>query len=75
MERKRRPNKPLTPEQKKAKSARDMEYNKKMIIKRIVDFNRGSEEDMKILGHLDSRPNKARYVKGLIREDMDKTGG
>ena len=70
----KRANKPLTPEQRKAKAIKDMEYNKRMIIKRIVDFNRGSEEDMKILGHLDSRPNKARYVKGLIREDMDKTG-
>ena len=67
MEKKRRK---LTPEQKQAKSARDMAYNKEHIIKRVIDFNNGSDEDMRILDHLDRKENKTRYVKDLILEDM-----
>ena len=57
-------------ERKQSKKAYDLKYKAKNIVKRVVDFNKGSEEDMKILGHLDAQKNKAQYVKGLIKQDM-----
>ena len=64
----------LTPEQKKAKKAYDMKYKERFIKKRVIDFNVGSEEDMKIMNHLDRQRNKSRYVKTLILDDMNKAG-
>ena len=36
----------------------------------VVDLNKGSDEDAPIIAKLEAQPNKARYVKGLIREDI-----
>lgn len=63
--------KPMTDEQKVAKRVYDVQYSKNHIKKRVIDFNMGSGEDMKILEHLDAQPNKSRYVKDLILEDMN----
>ena len=74
MEIKKRKRQVLTEEQKLAKNAYHLQYGKDRIKKRVIDFNVGSDEDMKILNHLDEKPNKSRYVKGLIKEDMVKAG-
>ena len=39
----------------------------------VVDLNRDSEADAPIIERLEAQPNKARYVKGLIRRDIDAT--
>lgn len=65
-----RARKPLTEEQKIAKHAYDLEYSRQHVKKRVLDFNTNSDEDMKILEHLDKQPNKSRYVKDLISDDM-----
>lgn len=74
MEKKKRVRKPLTPDQKAVKMIRDMAYNKEHITKRVIDFNKNSDRDMKILGHLDSQTNKSKFVKDLIENNMDKGG-
>ena len=61
-------------DRKSVKKAYDIRYSKANITKRVIDFNKNSDEDMKILNHLDQKPNKARYVKGLILDDMTRTG-
>lgn len=40
------------------------------IYRLVVDLNRGSESDAPIIEKLEQQGNKARYVKGLIREDI-----
>ena len=35
----------------------------------VVDFNR--DTDAPIVEKLEAQPNKARYIKGLIRADID----
>ena len=36
-----------------------------------VDFNRSSESDKPLIDKLEQVPNKAQYVKHLIRRDLD----
>ena len=55
---------------KERKTAYDLRYSAENITKRVIDFNRNSDEDVKILNHLDAQPNKTQYVKGLIKKDM-----
>jgi hypothetical protein len=64
----------MSEDAKARKMAYDLQYSQAHIVKRVIDFNKASKDDMEILDHLDTKPNKARYVKGLIRDDMDKGG-
>lgn len=45
-------------------------YKQKAIKKMTWEFNRNTEADL--LEHLEQQPNKAGYVKGLIRADMER---
>lgn len=39
-----------------------------------VDFNRNSETDKPLIEKLEEQENKAAYVKGLIRHDLEEGG-
>lgn len=52
------------------KIKRNAEYNKQFIKQIKVDFNIKTEAE--ILQHLQEQPNKARYIKQLIIEDIAK---
>ena len=36
-----------------------------------VDLNRNSEQDKPLIAKLEAQENKAAYVKGLIRQDIE----
>ena len=44
-------------------------YHKEKLVQRVVRF---SPNEKDILDHLDAQPNKAGYIKQLIRADMEK---
>lgn len=50
-------------------------YEKKAIRKLILGFNRNTEPEL--LEYIESIPNKAGYIKRLIRQDMElqRAGG
>lgn len=50
-----------------AQKRANAKYNKEKMIQRVVRF---SPNERDLLEHLDSQPNKAGYIKQLIREDM-----
>ena len=54
------------------KSAYDQEYTRQHIIRKMVPFNRLQPEDLALLRHAESTGNFTGYVKGLIREDMER---
>lgn len=43
-------------------------YNKESMVQRVVRF---SPRELELLEHLDAQPNKAGYIKALIRADME----
>lgn len=45
-------------------------YNKEQMKLYSVRFHRRNQAD--IIAHLDSQPNKAGYIAGLIRDDMER---
>lgn len=45
-------------------------YSKKVVRHIGFDLNRNTEPDL--IEHLEAQPNKAGYIKRLIREDMEK---
>ena len=47
-------------------------YNKEKMVNRSIRF---SPNEKDLLAHLDVQPNKAGYIKRLIREDMEKQNG
>ena len=47
------------------------EYHRAMR-KKTISFNPNSEEDMRMLAHIESKPNETQYLKNLIRKDMAK---
>ena len=47
-------------------------YNKEKMVNRSIRF---SPNEKDLLAHLDAQPNKAGYIKRLIREDMEKEHG
>lgn len=53
----------VTEAQKRAKK----KYDKENMVQRIVRF---SPNERDLLEHLDAQPNKAGYIKQLIREDI-----
>lgn len=44
-------------------------YNREKMVQRVVRF---SPNERDLLAHLDAQPNKAGYLKALIRADMEK---
>ncbi len=44
-------------------------YHKEKLVQRVVRF---SPREADLLAYLDAQPNKAGYIKRLIREDMKK---
>lgn len=47
-------------------------YHKEKLVQRVVRF---SPRETDLLAHLDAQPNKAGYIKALIRADMEKQNG
>lgn len=47
------------------------EWRKENQYRLAVDLNRNSEDDKPIIEKLEEQENKAQYVKGLIRRDID----
>ncbi|MBQ9021042.1 MAG: hypothetical protein IJ113_03360 [Eggerthellaceae bacterium] len=47
-------------------------YEKKTIRRINLPFNRNTEPDL--LAYIETIPNKTKYIKDLIREDMKRKG-
>lgn len=52
-----------------AQKRANAKYNKEKMIQRVVRF---SPNERDLLEHLDAQPNKAGYIKQLIREDIER---
>lgn len=52
-----------------AQKRANAKYNKEKMIQRVVRF---SPNERDLLEHLDAQPNKAGYIKQLIREDIKR---
>ena len=55
------------------KARYDQEYNRTNIITKRVPFNRTVQEDVELLTFADEHGNFTRYVKDLIRQDLENT--
>jgi hypothetical protein len=55
------------------KATYDQEYHRQNLTQKKINFNRQNDEDRQLLEHLDKQNNVSMYIKGLIREDIDKT--
>lgn len=53
----------------KEKNAPQIKYMKKTIRRFTVDLNRNTEPEL--LDYLEKQPNVAKFIKQLIRADMD----
>jgi hypothetical protein len=53
----------------KEKNAPQLKYMKKTIRRFTVDLNRNTEPEL--LEYLEKQPNVAKFIKQLIRADMD----
>ena len=62
---------PRTKSGKYDHKAYQRQYHNNMKTK-LISFNTNSEDDMKIWGHLQTKENQTGYIKGLIRQDMNK---
>ena len=56
----------VTDAQRKA----NRKYDSQNMVSRTIKFG---PNDADILAHLDEQPNKAGYIKRLIREDMERS--
>lgn len=54
----------------KKQSSYQIKYAKKSLVRIPLDINRNTESD--ILEYLENRPNKSRYIKDLIKKDMEQ---
>jgi len=60
---------------RKNKYAYNTKYMKKMIKQRTISFNQSDPEDMKLYDWIGKqKPSGTQYIKGLVREDMNKAG-
>ena len=50
-----------------------LRYSRKNRSRISIDFY--TDEDKKLLEHIQRQPNKQGYIKGLIRQDMEKEKG
>lgn len=51
------------------------EWRKANQYRLAVDFNRNSETDKPLIEKLEEQDNKAAYVRGLIRHDIEEEKG
>lgn len=54
-----------------AQKRASVKYQKEKMVARTIKF---SPNERDLLAHLDAQPNKAGYLKRLIREDMERQG-
>lgn len=54
------------------KNKYDQEYNKAHIRRKFIPFNNTVPEDVELLAWLSEQDNVTQYIKGLIREDMER---
>ena len=66
--------KPLTEGQKKAKKAYDTDYILSNIVQKRINFNKQVPEDMEMLDWVNQKENQNQYMKGLISDDMKRSG-
>ncbi len=52
-----------------ARKRANAKHNREKMVQRVVRF---SPNERDLLAHLDTQPNKAGYIKRLIREDMER---
>jgi len=66
----------LSQESKERKAAYDREFSKKNVTRKSIYFNKTDPEDVRMVEHLNQKGERriSGYVKGLIREDMEKSG-
>lgn len=66
----------LSDEAKRRKAEYDKQYQQDNVSRVSIFFNKGNPEDVEMMAWLDKKGkrNKSGYVKGLIRDDMSKTG-
>lgn len=51
----------------------DQKYIKENLKRVLITFNKKKPADMELVDHLQKQPSSmAGYIKGLIREDMEK---
>ena len=55
-----------------ARKRANAKYNREKMVQRVVRF---SPNERGLLEHLDAQPNRAGYLKRLIREDMERQTG
>lgn len=54
------------------KSQYDTEYNRRHVRRKFIPFNDQNPEDVELLSWLATKDNVTAYVKGLIRDDMNR---
>ena len=54
------------------KKTYDAEYHRTNIFQKKIPFNRTQPEDIELLAFLDRKPNATKYLKDLIRREMEK---
>ena len=59
---------------KERKAAYDSQYIMKNIVQKRINFNKMVPEDVKMLDWVEKQDNQSQYMKGLIAEDMVKSG-
>jgi len=66
----------LSPEAKSKKQAYDIRYARDNITRKYIPFNRNSEDDARLLEWLDKKGSGkvTGYIKGLISDDMARSG-
>lgn len=64
----------LSDEAKRKKAAYDTSYVLAHITQKRINFNDQIPEDVEMLSWVNKQPNQGQYLKGLIREDMQKAG-
>ena len=66
----------LSKEALEHKMAYDKEYARKNITRKSIVFNKNDPDDARMVDYLDSKGERkiSGYVKGLIQDDMNKSG-
>lgn len=64
----------MSEESKQAKKAYDTKYIMTHVKQKRINFNDQNPEDVKLLDWLERQKNENQYVKGLIAEDMNRSG-
>lgn len=65
----------MSEEARKNKKAYDTKYILKNIVQKRINFNTQVPEDVKMLDWVEQQENQNQYMKSLIADDMNKSGG